>query len=988
MTDETFDPEDAPTRARRREQWRALDAASRGAFDRRDFLLRAGAAMALAGLGACTRAPKRKILPYASQPPGLTPGVAQRYATAVERDGYGVGLLVECHEGRPTKVEGNPSHPDSLGATSALDQAEILSLYDPTRLSAVRRAGQPATWDALSASMAHAAWRSAQGEGLHVVMQPTASPSIGAQLDALRARYPKMRVHFHAVAPRRSAFEAAKVAFGAPLERRLELAAADRVLVLDRDVLGEGPAMQRHARGWAARRRDPLAGTMNRLYAVESRVTPTGMAADHRLPSRYGDIAAFVARLAAEIAPLELAARLESWKRTGISEQHEAWIRAVAADLAAHRGAGAIVAGDAQPAEVHLLVDVMNAVLGNIGRTVLPAPSPLLEPGAATHDLHDLASALRAGEVEQLVVLGIDLLHAAPADLDLARLLSRARASLYIGTHADATAAACHWTAPLAHAFESWGDTRALDGTAAVIQPLIAPIRHGRSVLEALAMLSGNRAENQAEDRAPEGYSLVRAVWKRAWSLSDDDFERRWEDTLARGTVEGTAFAGAAPLFAWDRVREALAHFEPRAHQGDALEITFPRDVRADDGRAFTNPWLLELPDPVTKLTWENAISISPATGERLKVESGDRMALELRGRRVELAALVVPGHPDDSLALPAGWGRAAEDAGPPRGVNAHLLATSTGWHADIGLRVQVLEGRGALPRTQSQHRIPSRDQAEAVYRHIELAEYRRDASKLGKKRHLPQLYGPPPPALEAPGRSQQWAMAIDLGLCTGCSACVVACQAENNVPAVGAEGVAHGRAMHWLRIDTYEQDRPDAPYGPQPMLCQHCEMAPCEYVCPVNATVHSGDGLNEMVYNRCVGTRFCSNNCPYKVRRFNWFDYHRDDPPLVGMARNPDVTVRTRGVMEKCSFCVQRIREVEIRTRSEGRPAENGELQTACQQACPSRAIVFGDVHDASSEVARLHANPRAYGALEELGTRPRVQYLTRIRNRNEDLP
>lgn len=964
-----------PLREQRRAAWSAvLDAGASDTFARREFLRRMGAAMALAGLGACTRAPERKILPYVEQPPEVRPGVAVRYATALEIDGYGRGLLVESHEGRPTKIEGNPAHPASLGASSAIEQAAVLSLYDPTRLASVRHRREPASWPQFDAALRAGRWRGARGRGLHLVLPPTASPTVAALLERLRARYPEARVHAHAPWGDRGANEAARVAFGRPLARRLALARADVIVTLDDDLLSQGPAAHPNARAWADRRRDPIAAPMNRLYAVESQVTPTGMAADHRLPVRHGDVAAVAARLVAELAPPELAPLAERWK--GAAAPHERWVAALARDLGAHRGRSVIAAGPSQPVTVHLLADALNAALGNFERTVDTAPMPADEPALATHALPELVEALRAGDVEHLVVVGSDLRYAAPADVPLADLLERAGASFYVGAHADATAQGSTWAAPLAHPLESWGDTRAFDGTAAIVQPLIAPLRPGRTPATVLASLLG--------DDPADGYAIVRAVWSARWGITGAAFERRWEDALASGVVPNTTIAVTPTPIAWERVRAALAGLAaPPPTGADApLELTFPRDARMHDGHMISNAWLLELPDPVTKLTWENAAHVAPATARRLHLETGDPIELTLRGRRLTCAAVVVPGHPDGSIALATGWGRSVEGAPTSLGVNAYRLASADAWHADAGLEIRRVGARRELPRTQRHHHFPSHEHAHAVFRRVDRAELLERPPPAGKRR-LPQLYHRTPP------RREQWAMTIDLGLCTGCNACVLACQAENNVPTVGAEGVAKARAMHWLRVDTYASDHGgdgDA-YAPQPMLCQHCEMAPCEYVCPTNATVHSDDGLNEMVYNRCVGTRFCSNNCPYKVRRFNWFDAHHDEPAVLALARNPDVTVRARGVMEKCSFCVQRIRESGARARAEGRRVEDGEVQTACQQACPTRAIVFGDGNDPRAEVARRTRDPRAYEALDELGTHPRVRYLERVRNRNEEI-
>jgi molybdopterin-containing oxidoreductase family iron-sulfur binding subunit len=686
------------------------------------------------------------------------------------------------------------------------------------------------------------------------------------------------------------------------------------------------------------------------------------MAADHRLAVRGSDVAAIAGGVLAELGALDahgLGAIAARYRRG--AEGHAMWVKAVARDLGRRHAATLTTAGPTQPLEVHTLAFAIDAATGGLGVTSSFGPSPLVST-ETTHDLAPLAAALDAGEVELLVIVDDDVVHASPG---FASSLARAASSLYFGSHHDATAAACTWTAPQAHALESWGDTRAFDGTTSIIQPLIAPLRKGRTAIELVEMLLGKAA--------PDGHALVRTSWKETWSLDGDAFERRWEEALARGVIDGSTAAPVKVPFSWEAVGRVLTGHSPRIAPKEApLELVFPRDPRMHEGQQQGNAWLLEMPHPVTKLTWENAVEVSPATAERLGVTMGDVAEIVSDARWVEAPIVIVPGIAEGVAALATGWGRTID--GEAVGTNAFGLGKSA------HLR-KVAGKRRDLPLSQLQHEIPSDEREHAVFRRADVTAHRAHPKEIGKKRSLPKLYQ------NAPDGEHQWAMTIDLGACTGCSACVVACMAENNVPVVGSEGVIKGRGMHWLRIDTYQLAGSET-YTPQPMLCQHCEMAPCEYVCPVNATVHSSDGLNEMVYNRCVGTRFCSNNCPYKVRRFNWFDYHASDPPLVQMVRNPDVTVRARGVMEKCSFCVQRIREVEVRKRAAREPIADGDIVTACQQACPTRAIVFGDQADPRSKVSALLESPRAYGALEDLGTRPRVRYLARIRNRNEELP
>jgi molybdopterin-containing oxidoreductase family iron-sulfur binding subunit len=687
---------------------------------------------------------------------------------------------------------------------------------------------------------------------------------------------------------------------------------------------------------------------------------------------RASEIVAIAAALLAEIGAPELPGGVPpAFADPPAAAPHRRWIRAVANDLAAHRGRSVIVAGDEQPPILHAIAWAINATLGNLGATVSAAPSPVLGAGGAEHRLVALADALRAGEVDTLLVLGTNAAYTAPADVPFGALVAKARESAYLGLHPDETSAACNIAIGAAHPLESWGDARAFDGTLSIVQPLIEPLLGGMTSIEVIASIAELPRE-AVHDRVRRTLaSAQRAPARR-------ELDERWQRALTRGVVEGTEMALAPSRIEWGRLAAAFAgaSFPPPP---SGPEIVFTLDPRLHDGRFAENAWLLELPEPITKLTWTNAATLGPATAVSLGVGSGDEVELGVGGRAVRAPALVVPGQAEGTIGLALGWGRAGERGSAVHGASAYLLRASTTPRFAPGATLTKTGARVDLPITQGSHDLHGR--GEQILHTATLAEYRALAAAPRAKEKRLSLYGVRPPAPE------QWAMAIDLTVCTGCGSCVVACQAENNVPTVGATGVLKSREMHWLRIDTYHLGDPSDPQVvPQPMLCQHCEMAPCEYVCPTNATVHSGQGLNEMVYNRCVGTRFCSNNCPYKVRRFNWFDYHEDEKPTAQLVHNPDVTVRARGVMEKCTFCVQRIREHEIR-RAIDRGAPAPSLLTACQQACPTNAIVFGDKARADSEAARLHQLAHGYAALDELGTLPRVRYLARVRNPNPEL-
>ncbi|HVZ24288.1 MAG TPA: 4Fe-4S dicluster domain-containing protein, partial [Vicinamibacterales bacterium] len=749
----------------------------------------------------------------------------------------------------------------------------------------------------------------------------------------------------------------------------------------DADVLAEGPASLRHARQWADRRRLTNGSrSMSRLYVAETMVTPTGASADARVAVRPSEIA--------RAADALLAAIEGGGAQAGLSASAAAWVANAARDLTQARGRGIVLAGDRQPSIVHALAAATNARLGNIGQTVTFTEPTWLDAGQSTHTLAPLLDFLQSGEARVLMVLGGNPIYAAPDEARLDAAFARVPHVVYLGPHENETGARARWMLAEAHYLESWGDAAACDGTASIVQPLIAPLHEGRTVAEVLAMIDG--------DAAPSGYRLTR----ERWLGSGTDAEARWSAALQSGIIDGTAL----PAVTVDAIPDAAALHRavagpPQPQRGLELVAT---TGTVYDGRFANNPWLQELPHPLSKLTWGNAAYMNERTAADLHVATGHVIDLQANGRTVRAPALVLPGVADGSIALALGYGRSGSES-VAAGVGARtstLLGQDAPYAIEgVAARVVMVDGQdGQAPLVQPMPLTQEHDAMEG--RPIALAatldDWRRDPDIAHERRQLPTLYKAFPLA-DGP----QWGMAIDLSVCTGCSACVVACQSENNIPVVGAPGVLEHRAMHWLRIDRYftrganpsgspgepERLAPRESTEPshvvmQPMLCQQCEDAPCEYVCPVSATVHSDDGLNEMVYNRCVGTRFCSNNCPYKVRRFNWFDYNAGLPEVRRMAMNPDVTVRERGVMEKCTFCVQRIREAQIAARVDGRSLAEGDVVTACQQACPTRAIVFGQVNDPSSEVARLHREARAYAVLNDLGTRPRVRYLPKITN------
>jgi MoCo/4Fe-4S cofactor protein with predicted Tat translocation signal len=943
---------------------------------RRGFLQLLGASIALAGLGGCMERPREKILPYVSQPE-LTPGVPQHYATTMTLDGYGTGLLIESHEGRPTKVEGNPEHPASLGAAGVYQQASLLQLYDPQRARRVREGTKWSTWDAFARRVAPVRLRDligARGAGLRVLLEPTASPLLAGLIARVRDRYPESRFCYYAPLAAFPAVEAGMVAFGEPLHPLFNFRAADVALALDADFLAATPFHLRHARHFAERRRPAgPTGAMNRLYVVEPVLSVTGSIADHRLRVRAREVETVAGALLAELVftlerrPAGMPRALDSvLARYRQQDPQARWTAAVARDLEASAGRGIVIAGDDQPPRVQLLAYLLNAALANVGHTVTYTTCPLLETGNTSYRLDSLVGDMREGAVHALVMLETNPVYTAPADLDFVAALRRVPLTLCHGLYQNETGRAASWFLPAAHYLESWGDARAYDGTASLVQPLIAPLFGGSTTSEVLALLLGEGVRT--------AHDLVREQWG---SQVAPDFETFWDQALQRGVIDNSAALARTPALRWDAVAPLLGDGGSR-DDAEQLEVVFRRDPSVHDGRFANNAWLQELPDPMTKLTWDNAALLSPATAARLRAGTGDVLRLRYRGRELRAPAYVLPGQADDTVLLALGYGRGEGDEALAQGVgfDAYRLWSWETPFFGSGLLAERVPGSHSLATTQTHWALEGRP----IALHATLAEYREHPDFTARERtRALSLYQPPR------GNGDQWAMTIDLSACTGCSACVVACQAENNVPVVGKEGVLQSREMHWLRIDRYFTGEANDPeIVQQPMLCQHCEKAPCEYVCPVNATAHSPDGLNEMIYNRCVGTRFCSNNCPYKVRRFNWFDYNAELAETERMAKNPEVTVRARGVMEKCTFCVQRIRRTQIEARIEGRPVRDGEVKTACQQACPTQAIIFGSLSDPKAEVVRRRAEPRAYAVLHELGTEPRVQYLARITNPN----
>jgi MoCo/4Fe-4S cofactor protein with predicted Tat translocation signal len=928
--------------------------------DRRRFLQLMAASMALGGLAACgPETNPRQLLPYVEQPPGIVPGRSRNYATATTLDGYATGVLIAAQMGRPVKVEGNPDHPASLGAASAIMQATILGLYDPRRAQSIVGHGQIDTWDGFVTALFERRERllAKHGDGLRVLTGAVTSPSLTAQIAALQKQFPNMQWHQWEPLHRDTERAAAVQAFGRPLDSVYDLTAADVIFAVDSDLISAVPGWLAYARHFAAGRRPAeTGGKMSRVYAIESTPTLIGAKADHRLALRPAEIAAAMRTLA---AALGLAPQQSS--QTDIKDAD--WLKAAAQDLKAHHGRALVHAGREQPAEIHLLAHAINGALGSYGATIRLIEPVAASAGSQVQSLRGLVADMSAGKVDTLLMLETNPLYTAPANIDFAAALKHVPLSVDLALYADETALASTWHVPATHEYEVWSDARAFDGTITIQQPQVRRLYGGHSAQELLAVLQGNTM--------PVDYDLLRAFWQAtAKQQGHADFEEFWHESVRIGVV---AISAAPPVKA-TAASDLVGHVPADAPQAAGLDLLFRRDEVAWDGRYADNPWLLEMPRTFTRLTWDNAALIAPETAKRLGVDTEDVVVVAAGHRRLRAPVFVLPGQAPDCVTLPLGFGRRAGGLGTGAGFDAYALRSADApWHV-AGASLTKTGDTVRLATVQQHDRVAGRD----LVKEGTLAEFVKNPHFLEHKKDDESLY----PAYQYPGYA--WAMAVDLNSCIGCQTCVVACQAENNVPVVGKDQVLAGREMHWLRIDRYYSGAADAPATAfEPVPCMHCENAPCEVVCPVHATVHDHEGLNLMVYNRCVGTRFCSNNCPYKVRRFNFYAYApNENRPAESW--NPEVTVRGRGVMEKCTYCIQRIRMTEIDALRENRKVRDGEIVTACQQSCPTQAIIFGNRNDPKSAVSRRKATPIDYVLLDELNTRPRTSYSALIRNPN----
>ncbi len=939
-------------------------------LSRREFMEWTAGVSAVLGAAACTRMPQQKIVPYTKQPERVIPGKPLFFATSMSMGGRAVGLLVESHMGRPTKVEGNPEHGASLGTTDAYAQASVLSLYDPDRSQSLLAEGSPMFWAGFAAKLKEiiAAHSASNGDGLRLLTESVVSPTLAAQIQALLKRFPSAQWHQYEPVHRDSERAGAMMAFGEDVTPVYDFKQAKAIVSLDSDFLAL-PSCPRYGFDFASNRR-LLNGEakMNRLYSAEPSPSVTGSMADNRLRARASEMEAIAGALAQECGvPVQLSGAL--------SADAAKWVKAAAQDLKANGSNSVVVVGPWQSPMVHALANAIHVRLKAVGTTVKYTAPIEAVPVSQTESIRQLTADISAGKVKTLVILGGNPAYNAPADLSFGSAISKVKDRIHCGLYLDETAKLCNYHIPEAHFLEQWSDARAYDGTANIVQPLIAPLYAGKSHHEVVAALMGESAS---------GYEIVRSQWK---SKGGADFEKFWTTSLNEGFIAGTSSAEKKPVLkpesSWAKVGKA-----PSA---GSIEVVFRPDSTVYDGRFSNNGWLQELPKPVTKLTWDNAAYLSPATAKALGVQNEDVIKVSSGEQSVEMAVWITPGHADNSVTLSLGYGRtAAGKLGTGTGFNVYpLRGSQTVWTLS-GVELSRVNRKYSLACTQSHHSMEGRP----IVRTASLEHHQQHPHWTHLHEHIPAALegkdvGTAGGAMAPVGPADyQWGMAINLANCTGCNACVVACQAENNIPVVGKTEVIRGREMSWIRIDRYYEGSIDDPETRfQPVACAHCETAPCEIVCPVGATAHDNEGLNNMVYNRCVGTKYCSNNCPYKVRRFNFFEYTNTITPSTKLVQNPDVTVRSRGVMEKCSYCVQRISSARIEAKNEKRKIRDGEVRTACQSACPSQAIYFGDISDPTTLVSKVKAESRNYGLLEELNTKPRTSYLGKVVNPNPAL-
>ena len=978
---------------------------------RRSFLKVMGATLAFAGLSGCVIQPAEKIVPYVRPNEDMLPGKPLFFATAMSVGGIATGLLAKSFEARPIKLEGNPEHPGSLGATDVLAQASLLDMYDPDRSQEVTYRGTPKTWQNFTTALRTAVIENGKdgGAGVRILTETVTSPTLQAQIKQLTTELPNAKwVQFEPV-NNDNAIAGAKLAFGSAAHTVYKFDKAERVLSLDADIFsGFNPRYI----GDAIKTRALSEGKkeISRMYVVETTTTLMGSKADHRLavkPSQVPEIAKAVSKA------LGVAGANTSYT------ENAAWIAAMAKDLNEHKGKSLVVAGDHQPPVVHALAHAMNAALGNVGQTVVYTEPLTPSDKTQIEQLRELVGDIDAGRVKMLVVLGGNPVYKTPVDLKLNKeRMDKIALRVHLGMHVDETAELCHWHVSEKHYLEMWSDARAYDGTVSIVQPLIQPIYDSKSAHELLQLFF-------RENYDKKDYDIVKEFWKgKGTSISDGDFEMNWRKAVHNGVVPNTSISSESAGFTTAIPQKSvivnsafLSQPETKPASSGPLEISILPDPSIYDGRFSNNGWLQELPNPLTKITWDNVALVSPNTAARLELNRGNdpdeisggerkkafinsrgsNMAADLvwltyQGSKIEkpVPVWISPGQPDDVVTIYMGYGRMrAGRIGTGLGYSAFDVQRSDAMSFGSG-DIKPTGEKATIATTQIHFNMEGRDilrvfDADVFEANQNLGHQEDFYAKSMYKTASDDVYQ------KQYAVNNKWGMTIDLNACVGCNACVLACQSENNIPVVGKEQVERNREMQWMRIDTYftggDVNHPEGLHF-QPVICQQCEQAPCEVVCPVTATVHNPEGLNDMVYNRCVGTRYCSNNCPYKVRRFNFLLYQDWDTPQYKLMRNPEVSIRSRGVMEKCTYCVQRIAAARIEAQKDVRAIIDGEIVTACQSACPTGAIIFGDMNDPLSKVAKSKKDHRNYNLLNELNTQPRTTYLAGLKNQNKEMP
>ena len=945
---------------------------------RRGFMKLMGASMALAGLAGCTKQPDEPIYPYVKAPEDLLLGKPNYFATAHPFVTGAVPLLVKSDAYRPIKIDGNPDHAYNRGSSDVFSQGSLLDLYDPDRSKQVLYHGEERSWGEFAQAFRTKVAGTKDGSGIYFLSATITSPTLARQWKAVEAAYPKAKLVQYD-----PAIAGTWLAKG--LNVQYALADADVIVSLDAEFLSGAayPGFHKLVRDYADRRKKPENG-MNRLYAVESSPSTTGMKAEHRLGLRASEVPAFAAELAKAVGVGGVNAPSYPW-----NADQQKFLAALVKDLKANAGKSAVLPGLYQDESVAALALAINSALGNVGKTVFVASEPAIPlPSDQVADVKALVADLNAGKVDWLIILNGNPIYNAPSDLGFATAYNKAQTVVHLNSHVDETAQIAHWHIPTAHYLESWSDARGYDGTTSVVQPLIEPLYGGKSAHDVLQSL--------LDEPMLSAYEAVRLTQRPAIK---GDFDAGWRKVLHDGWIADTGYdkgGSAKPA--------ALA--VPAPLSKDSIEIIFRPDPNVYDGRWSNLGWLQELPKPVTSLSWDNAAIVSGAMLTKLNLEEDDIIEISVGGGKVKAPVIVAPGHPDNSVTVYLGYGREyAGRVGSGAGFNAYQIRNTSGPFYATGA-VKKVDGKWGIAITKShyQDHRSARFGGDLSGTHSLEANEALGPRGIIRSATLEEFKENPNFAHEGEGHDtpnmgtslfpnwtyndNKWGMSIDMNSCTGCNACIVSCYAENNIAVVGKEQVRIGRNMQWLRIDTYFEGDLAAPRAHfQPMLCQQCENAPCEQVCPVGATVHSPEGLNMMVYNRCVGTRYCSNNCPYKVRRFNFLLYSDFETDSLKLMRNPDVSVRSRGVMEKCSYCVQRITAAMIEADKENRAIRDGEVVTACQQACPASAITFGNLNDKSSRVANLAANQRTYQVLADQNTRPRTTYIAEVLNLNSEL-